>query len=114
MLSGTLAERHEVEIPVQDENGLLLDMHQWDEDVAVLIARQNGIEALSDAHWEFIHALRAYYLEFEVAPAMSLLCRKQGINTNCVQKLFCSCLTAWRVAGLPDPGEEAKSYLSAM
>jgi len=114
MLAEMLAEKRAVEVPDQDENGLLLDMQQWSESVAILIAEQNGIDELTEAHWAFIQALRAYYLEFKVAPPMSLLCRKQGISTNCVQKLFCNCLTAWRVAGLPDPGEEAKSYLSAM
>ncbi|NOZ52037.1 MAG: TusE/DsrC/DsvC family sulfur relay protein [Gammaproteobacteria bacterium] len=109
-----LAKKYDIVLPEQDENGLLLNMQQWHEDVALLIAAQNGIDQLTEAHWQFIYALRAYYSEFNVAPPMSLLCRKQGIDTNCVQKLFCNCLTAWRVAGLPDPGEEAKSYLSAM
>jgi len=27
---------------------------------------------------------------------------------------FTTCLGAWRVAGLPNPGEEAKSYLNDM
>jgi len=42
-----------------------------------------------------------------------------GYATNCTwntaagHMLFPSCLAAWRIAGLPDPGEEAKAYLSA-
>jgi tRNA 2-thiouridine synthesizing protein E len=28
-----------------------------------------------------------------------------------VKQLFGGCLSLWRVAGLPDPGEEARAYL---
>jgi tRNA 2-thiouridine synthesizing protein E len=31
-----------------------------------------------------------------------------------VNDLFGYCLVAWRVAGLPNPGEEARSYLGSM
>ena len=109
-----LAEKYEITLPEVDENGLLIDPQQWDESVAQLMAAEKGILVLTDAHWRIIHALRNYYAEFKVAPAMSRLCRKEGLSTNCVHELFCTCLTAWQVSGLPNPGEEAKSYMSAM
>jgi tRNA 2-thiouridine synthesizing protein E len=28
-----------------------------------------------------------------------------------VQRLFGGCREAWRIAGLPNPGEEAKNYM---
>jgi len=59
-----------------------------------------------------IHALREHYARFGVAPAMSQVCRRQHREPNWVHNLFHTCLNAWRVAGLPNPGEEAKSYLS--
>ncbi len=42
------------------------------------------------------------------------VCQKAGIDRAEVNELFGYCLVAWRVAGLPNPGEEAKSYLGAM
>lgn len=30
---------------------------------------------------------------------------------NCVHRLFGGPLEAWKVAGLPDPGEEARTYM---
>ena len=108
------AEKVTENLPKFDESGLLIDSAMWNEAVAQLIAVDNGIASLTEDHWRIIRALRAHCAKYGVPPAMSLLCRKQGMDLNCVQKLFCTCLNAWRVAGLTDPGEEAKSYLSAM
>jgi tRNA 2-thiouridine synthesizing protein E len=109
------AERKvEVPVPDLDEYGLLVDAQQWNESVAHALAQLNDVGPLTEAHWRFIRALRSYYIKYRFPPAMSLICRKEGMDSHCVQRLFCTCLNAWRVAGLPDPGEEAKSYLSAM
>ena len=40
-----------------DEEGFLTDYDEWDEDVAVLLARAIGVE-LTDAHWTVIRFLR--------------------------------------------------------
>ena len=97
-----------------DENGLLLDANDWSEQVALVIASKIGIERLSPDHWKVIFALRKHYNTFGVAPAMYNICRTNGQKSDWVHNLFNTCLDAWRVAGLPDPGEEAKSYLSDM
>jgi len=98
-----------------DEDGLLLKYpEQWNEAVAEEIARRDGIGPLTEEHWQVIRALRKHYAKFGVAPAMSHICHNQGKDKYWVHSLFHSCLGAWRVAGLPDPGEEAKTYLSGM
>ena len=97
-----------------DENGLLVNASDWNETVAFSIARRIGIEKLSADHWKVIYALRQHYDRFGVAPAMYNICRSNGKQSDWVHNLFHTCLDAWRVAGLPDPGEEAKSYLSDM
>jgi tRNA 2-thiouridine synthesizing protein E len=95
-----------------DEDGLLRDPRQWNETVAGDIARELGIGELSDDHWQVIRSLREYYAKFGVAPAMIRVCHQHHRGLDWVHDLFQSCLNAWRVAGLPNPGEEAKSYLS--
>ena len=95
-----------------DDAGLLKNPQQWNETVAREIARQFDIAELTDQHWEVIRALREHHEKFGVAPAMSNVCRQHGRDRHWVHDLFHSCLNAWRVAGLPNPGEEAKSYLS--
>lgn len=105
---------HPCILPARDEHGLLLHPEQWNESVAEDMARQLGIDNLSPDHWLVIYALRDYFKKFGVAPAMMNVCRSYARDKLWVHDLFHSCLNAWRVAGLPDPGEEAKSYLSDM
>lgn len=102
------------EAPEFDEYGLLVNPDDWSENTAILIANLNGIEKLTADHWKIIHALREHYSKFGVAPTMHNICYSYGHKSNWAHNLFNTCLNAWRVAGLPDPGEEAKSYLSDM
>ncbi len=100
--------------PVFDEDGLLKDPATWTEALARDIARREGIGELSQDHWRVIRSLREHYAKFAVVPAMSQVCRVHGHDRQWVHDLFHTCLQAWRVAGLPNPGEEAKAYLSDM
>jgi TusE/DsrC/DsvC family sulfur relay protein len=99
---------------ILDEYGLLANPEDWNENIALAIAKHNGINTLTSDHWKIIHALREHYARFGVAPTMHNICRSYGHKSNWAHDLFDTCLNAWRVAGLPDPGEEAKSYLSDM
>ena len=101
-------------LPKTDEDGLLLDPERWNAEVAYGIARQLGIDILNQEHWLVIDDLRSYFKEFGVAPAMNHICHRHGKDKLWIHNLFGTCLNAWRVAGLPNPGEEAKSYLSDM
>jgi len=96
-----------------DDDGLLKDPSQWNETVAQEIAALLQVGPLTDQHWEVVHSLREYYGKYGVAPAMIQVCRQHGRDRHWVHDLFHSCLNAWRVAGLPNPGEEAKTYLSS-
>jgi tRNA 2-thiouridine synthesizing protein E len=98
--------------PLFDEDGLLVNPGDWNEELARAIARDNDIAELTDDHWQVIHALRAHYARQGVAPAMAQVCRRLHHDRHWVHDLFHTCLNAWRVAGLPNPGEEAKTYLS--
>lgn len=100
--------------PVFDEYGLLTNPEIWNEALAVRIANHWQIEKLTEDHWKIIRALREHYEKFGVAPTMHNICHQYGHKSGWAHDLFHSCLNAWRVAGLPDPGEEAKSYMSDM
>ncbi|MGD8926211.1 MAG: TusE/DsrC/DsvC family sulfur relay protein [Thioalkalispiraceae bacterium] len=101
-------------LPKTDDNGLILDPTQWNEHVARTMATQLGIGELGQEHWQVIETLRDYYRKFGVAPAMNHICHRYGQDKLWVHNLFGTCLNAWCIAGLPDPGEEAKSYLNDM
>jgi len=102
------------QLPLLDEDGLILNPEDWNESVAEELAHLVGIQALSEDHWLVVYALRDYYAKFGVAPSMNNVCQTYDKDGLWIHTLFATCLNAWRVAGLPNPGEEAKSYLSDM
>ncbi len=97
-----------------DEDGLIRDFTSWSESLAETLAQDAGIGQLTEAHWKIIRAMREHYANLGVAPAINRICRDAGIERQQVNELFGYCLVAWRVAGLPSPGEETKAYLSSM
>ena len=93
-------------------DGFLRDPQVWNEAIASAIARQDGLPELTRDHWVIIHALREHYQRFGAAlPAFSHICHENHLGKHCVSRLFRSEREAWRIAGLPDPGEEAKAYV---
>lgn len=95
-----------------DTEGFISDPKAWSEDLAKRIARNDGLPELTTEHWVVIHALREHFYRFGAAPpAFSHICNEHHLGKHCVENLFRSDREAWRIAGLPDPGEEAKAYM---
>jgi TusE/DsrC/DsvC family sulfur relay protein len=94
-----------------DADDFLSDSLSWNPEVAERIARADGIPVLTAKHWEIIDHVRKHYFSHGSLPVMRLVCRAVGIDRHKAFKLFGGCRTLWRVAGLPNPGEEAKSYM---
>jgi TusE/DsrC/DsvC family sulfur relay protein len=107
------AVSYSIQMPELDDDGLIVDPALWNEEVAEEIADQLNIR-LGAEHWVAIYSLRNYYTRFGVAPAMSNICRENAKDKHWIHNIFGSCLNAWRVAGLSNPGEEAKTYLNDM
>lgn len=99
-----------MEKEIFDEDGFLLDPGVWSEDLARRIAAEDGLGELGDGHWAIIRFLRANYLEGGL-PAVSHVCHANHFKHYCLSDLFASVNTAWRIAGLPNPGEEALAYM---
>lgn len=97
----------------RDEEGFLLDPDSWNEDLALWLAKQEGMTELSEARWQIIYALREHYHHHHSVPDLRSLCRSvQQDDVYCLEHLFENDGSkAWRIAGLPNPGEEFKSYL---
>ncbi|MDH3979834.1 MAG: TusE/DsrC/DsvC family sulfur relay protein [Gammaproteobacteria bacterium] len=95
-----------------NSEGFLKDPDLWNEQVASEIARLDGLPPLTHDHWVIVRALRDHFERFGIAlPAFSHICIANHMHKHCVDNLFSSQREAWRVAGLPDPGEEAKAYM---
>ncbi len=94
-----------------DEEGYLVDLSSWDEDIAVKMAELDDAE-LTDAHWEVMNFLREYYDEYQIAPAVRVLTKAIGKklgkdkgNSKYLYELFPygPAKQACKYAGLPKP-----------
>jgi len=94
-----------------DEDDFIINPDNWTEALAEQLAFNAEIGELRTSHWEIIHFLRDKYLRLGAIPPMRRVCREVGQNKDAVRTLFGSCLQLWQIAGLPYPGEEAKTYM---
>ncbi|MCB1758988.1 MAG: TusE/DsrC/DsvC family sulfur relay protein [Gammaproteobacteria bacterium] len=94
-----------------DEEGFLLDPSLWSEHSGQMLADLRGVGRLTREHWTVIHFVRDRYLRLGAIPPMRRICRSSALSRRDIKRMFGSCLEVWRIAGLPNPGEEAKSYM---
>ncbi len=95
-----------------DADGFLIDWPGWNAGIGEALARREGIEMLTAEHWCVIGFLRSHYSEHRTLPVMRLACEHFGMEPHCVDRLFgADHRKVWRIAGLPNPGEEAKTYM---
>jgi len=96
---------------ITDEEGYLLDASDWTRAFTEERARQAGIE-LSEKHWRLVEIIRDKYLRLGALPPMRTVCKAAGFEKRELKQQFGSCLRLWKMAGLPNPGEEARAYMS--
>lgn len=91
-------------IEVNDE-GFLEDADQWSNDIAVEIAKQNGIDPLTDQHWKVIRFMRDEYLEKGTGPTVRVLGKASGVSVKELYQLFPKgpAKLAAKIAGIPKP-----------
>ncbi len=94
-----------------DEEGYLLDASSWDPAFTERRAQEANLK-LTPLHWQLIELIRDKYLRLGALPPMRSVCRAVGIDKNELKAQFGSCLALWKMAGLPNPGEEAKAYMN--
>ena len=94
-----------------DEDGFLPEGAHWTRETARTLAELDGIAPLGPDHWAIIFYLREHHEAYGSLPPMSQVCRTHHLERRAVQRLFGGCREAWRLAGLPNPGEEAKTYM---
>jgi len=94
-----------------DEEGFLLKIDDWSEEIAIAMAAEDDIE-LSSEHWEVINFLREYFEEYEFAPAVRILtkaiAKKLGNDKGYSRYLYSlfpygPAKQGCRFAGLPKP-----------
>lgn len=94
-----------------DDDGYLTDFNDWNEKIACGLAEHEGIEELTTEKIEVIKFMRTYYKQFKSFPILGSVCKNVHQPKDCVNEDFVDPLKAWKIAGLPKPSEEVKSYL---
>ena len=88
-----------------DEEGFLTDAGQWNRDIAVEIARSEGIEPLTDRHWQVIDYMRKTYLNTGSAPSIRSLGKSSGVPIKELYAIFPKgpAKVAAKIGGIPKP-----------
>jgi tRNA 2-thiouridine synthesizing protein E len=88
-----------------DGDGFLTTPELWNEDVAKLFARFDGIAEMNDKHWAIVKLIRHTWEEKAMAPMVRVLCQETGLKLREIYELFPlgPARGACRVAGLPKP-----------
>lgn len=88
-----------------DGDGFLANPEIWNDEVAELIAKYDGIEEMTDKHWDVVKIIRENFEEKGMAPMIRVICKKSGLKLREIYQLFPlgPARGACRVAGLPKP-----------
>jgi tRNA 2-thiouridine synthesizing protein E len=93
-----------IEVDLNDE-GFFVDPGQWTEDMAPELARRDGIDELTDAHWKVIRFMRTEFFDKGTGPTVRILGKTSGVTVKELYQLFPTgpAKVAARIAGIPKP-----------
>jgi TusE/DsrC/DsvC family sulfur relay protein len=88
-----------------DPEGFLEDPGVWTPEMAVEIAKDNGIDTLTDRHWQVVNFMRNAYLETGTAPSIRTLGKASGVPIKELYQLFPKgpAKLAAKIGGIPKP-----------
>ncbi|MCB2184082.1 MAG: TusE/DsrC/DsvC family sulfur relay protein [Desulfobulbaceae bacterium] len=86
-----------------DDEGFLVNENDWDEEVAMALAKREGFDGLDQEKFEIVEFMRNYYRKFHAFPILNYVCKNLKEPRNCVSEEFINPMKAWKIAGLPKP-----------
>ena len=88
-----------------DGDGFLSTPELWNEEVATLFAKHDGLDEMTDKHWLVVRYIRRNFEEKGNAPMIRSICQDTGVKLREIYELFPlgPARGACRVAGLPKP-----------
>ncbi len=88
-----------------DDEGFMVDRTAWNRDIAVILAKEEGIENLTERHYTVIEFMRKEVEERGVAPSIRRLNKLNVVPTKELYQLFPGgpAKKAARIAGLQKP-----------
>ena len=87
------------------EDGFLINVEDWNQDVAKAIAKEEGIEELNDRHMLVVNFMREVFSKTGDGPSIRKLTKESGVPTKELYGLFPKgpAKKAARIAGIPKP-----------
>lgn len=91
-------------VEVNDE-GFFTDPDQWTREIAVELAKADGIDELTPQHWQVLDFMRKEYYEKGTGPTVRVLGKTSGVSVKELYQLFPKgpAKMAARIAGIPKP-----------
>ena len=87
-----------------DPEGFLTSLEDWDKEVATILARNEGIDNLTQSKFDILLFLRDYYQKYSSFPILKYVCKKvHASSQQCITDEFTDPMKAWKIAGLPKP-----------
>ncbi len=88
-----------------DADGNLVNLTDWNEEIAREIAKEEGINELNEKHWQVINYMRKIFSESDDVPSIRKLTKESGVDTKELYALFPKgpAKKAAKIAGLPKP-----------
>jgi len=71
-----------------NEEGFLVNPEEWTKEIAIELAKEEGIAELSDAHWKVIEFCRESAGSTGAAPTLRAITSGAGVNTKELFSLF--------------------------
>jgi tRNA 2-thiouridine synthesizing protein E len=88
-----------------NEEGFFEDPTEWTEEMAVELAKDKGIDPLTEKHWQVIHFMRKEFFEKGTGPTVRVLGKTSGVTVKELYQLFPKgpAKMAAQIAGIPKP-----------
>jgi tRNA 2-thiouridine synthesizing protein E len=101
-MTATTIAGHQVEV---NDEGFFVDPEQWTEDMVPELARAEGIDEVTDAHWKVVRFMRKEFQEKGTGPTVRVLGKTSGVSVKELYQLFPKgpAKVAAKIAGIPKP-----------
>ena len=101
-------------MPSKTVDGLVVDVNdegffekpeQWTDNMAPILAKEEGIDTLTEKHWTVIRFMRKEYFDHGTGPTVRVLGKTSGVTVKELYELFPKgpAKVAARIAGIPKP-----------
>lgn len=71
-----------------DDEGFMTDPSEWNEEIAKVLAKEEGIDELTDRHWAVIKFVRDDFDKTGTPATLRRITKQSGVNTKELYALF--------------------------